>query len=51
MLTSLLVLKTAFCREYCGGTRSNGKKLQYVIGDAMIDSTDCLGPNGNPYPM
>ena len=40
----------ASCREYCGGSR-NGKKLQYVIGDAMTDSSDCLGPDGKPYPM
>ena len=43
-------MKMASCREYCGGSR-NGKKLQYVIGDAMTDSSDCLGPDGKPYPM
>lgn len=50
MIIALLVMKMAYCREYCGGAR-NGKKLQYVIGDAMIDSPDCLGPDGRPYPM
>ena len=43
-------MKMASCLEYCGGSR-NGKKLQYVIGDAMTDSSDCLGPDGKPYPM
>jgi len=51
ILTTLLVMKMASCREYCGGAGSPGKKLQYVIGDAMIDSPDCLGPSGKPYPM
>ena len=43
-------MKMASCQEFCGGSR-NGKKLQYVIGDAMTDSSDCLGPDGKPYPM
>ena len=50
MFIALIVMKMASCREYCGGSR-NGKKLQYVIGDAMTDSSDCLGPDGTPYPM
>jgi len=50
MFIALIVMKMASCREYCGGSR-NGKKLQYVIGDAMTDSSDCLGPDGKPYPI
>ena len=50
MFIALIVMKMASCQDYCGGSR-NGKKLQYVIGDAMTDSSDCLGPDGQPYPM
>lgn len=51
MFIALLVMKMASCREYCGGAGRDGKKLQYVIGDAMLDSPDCLGPDGKAYPM
>ena len=51
MFIALLVMKMASCQEYCGGAGRSGKKLQYVIGDAMLDSPDCLGPEGKPYPM
>ena len=50
MFIALLAMEMASCQQYCGGSR-NGKKLQYVFGDAMIDSSDCLGPDGTPYPM
>ena len=44
-----LVLKLGLCQNYCGsGNRIN---LQYVTGDAMTESYDCLGPDGRPYPM
>ena len=51
MFITLLVMKMAACLEHCGGSGSFGKKLQYVIGDAMTDSPNCLGPDGKPYPM
>ena len=44
-------MKMASCHDHCKGAEANGKKLQYVMGDAMIDSPDCLGPDGKPYPM
>jgi hypothetical protein len=33
--------------EKCNG---GGAKLKYLSGDALIDSTNCLGPNNIPYP-
>ncbi|XP_067643770.1 uncharacterized protein [Eurosta solidaginis] len=32
--------------EKCAG----GAGLKYLSGDALIDSSDCLGPNNTPYP-
>lgn len=48
---ALLVIKMVSCLDHCGGAGSFGKKLQYVMGDAMTDSPNCLGPEGKPYPM
>jgi hypothetical protein len=33
--------------EKCNG---GGAKLKYLSGDALIDSTNCVGPNNIPYP-
>ena len=51
LTTILLVIEMASSREYCGGAGIGNKKLQYVFGDAMVDSPNCLGPDGTPYPM
>lgn len=34
-----------FSSERCGSG-----KLKYLTGDALADSTSCIGPNGLPYP-
>ena len=33
----------------CSGARQ-GKSLTYLSGDALTDSRDCLGPQGQRYP-
>jgi hypothetical protein len=33
--------------EKCNG---GGAKLKYLSGDALKDSTNCIGPNNLPYP-
>lgn len=30
--------------------RGGGAGLRHVWGDALTDSPDCVGPNGEPYP-
>lgn len=35
-----------FSSEKCNG----GGKLKYLSGDALTDTTNCIGPNGLPYP-
>ena len=50
LTTILLVIEMASSLEYCGGAGIGNKKLQYVFGDAMVDSPNCLGPDGTPYP-
>ncbi len=32
------------------GVKSN-RKLKYTMGDALTDSPDCTGINGEAYPM
>lgn len=34
--------------EKCSG--NSAINLKYLSGDALTDSTDCLGPNNLPYP-
>lgn len=34
--------------EKCNG--GGGAKLKYLSGDALTDSTNCIGPNNQPYP-
>ncbi len=33
----------------CGSARGS-RRLRYVVGDALTDRADCVGPNGEPYP-
>ncbi|XP_011693860.1 PREDICTED: uncharacterized protein LOC105453523 [Wasmannia auropunctata] len=42
----IIAVTYAYGRE-CDG---NGMKFAYMRGDALTDSTDCLGPNNMPYP-
>ncbi|XP_071455396.1 uncharacterized protein [Hetaerina americana] len=48
ILVSLIALSMAteeLQQQKCSGG------LKYTWGDALVDSPDCIGPNGSPYPM
>ena len=35
----------------CGSRKnSNAKRLKYVMGDALTDDPNCIGPDDQPYP-
>ena len=44
------LISIAHCLNYCG-EQNGGPQLEYVVGDALTDSPNCLGPTGVPYPM
>jgi hypothetical protein len=44
--SSLESLWPNYSLEKCSG----GGKLKYISGDALSDPSNCLGPNGLPYP-
>lgn len=50
VLTGCLVSYTSGSLSPCG-TKSGSPTLEYVVGDALIDSANCLGPEGTPYPI
>lgn len=35
-----------YSQEKCSGSQG----LKYLSGDALVDSTNCIGPNNAPYP-
>ncbi len=47
--TVLLVFLASASSSRCG--ERSGKQLRYVKGDALEDDSDCVGPDGRPYPM
>ena len=46
----LLLVVAAISTCVQAAKRCEGKGLKYVWGDALTDSTDCLGPNNMQYP-
>jgi hypothetical protein len=45
-ITSSQSLWPNYSAERCNG----GNKLKYLSGDALTDPSNCIGPNGQPYP-
>jgi len=49
ILASYLISKTTSMVP-CGST-DGSPNLQYVVGNAMVDSANCVGPEGTAYPI
>lgn len=45
-ITSSQSLWPNYSAEKC----NDGNKLKYLSGDALTDHSNCIGPNGLPYP-
>lgn len=48
LVLSTLVSTSIGETQNCGSGQA--KKFQYLFGDALTDSPDCIGPLGQPYP-